>query len=168
MLQSCLLCNNHPWLGALLKHFLPIRLIDQREIGPGRENAMRPLLAVMNVFDSLHHRLREGLLARTLQICSVSHCEIACVARVHTALVAEELAGGETSLEHLLNLLQGTILGLWNEEPDKCCGDQARWEPDVAVLRTPVHSGRVNEVWGSEGSEPGANEANTGGKSESV
>jgi hypothetical protein len=69
---------------------------------------------------------------------------------------------------HLVDLFQCPALGLGKEEVHPDSGDYAGRQPDVAVSRAPVQGGGIDEVWGREGCEPGAEESYCGGESEGV
>ena len=59
-------------------------------------------------------------------------------------------------------------LRLGNEEEHKGRSDEAAWEPDVPVLRTPVQRAGVDEVRCCEGREPRSDKSHTCGETERV
>jgi hypothetical protein len=85
----------------------------------------------------------------------------------HTLILAK-LACAKASLEHLINLLQRSILDLGQEEEDPRRRDTARGKPYESISRTPVHRLWVDKVRRRERSEPCAYETSTGRKTEGV
>lgn len=65
-----------------------------------------------------------------------------------------ELPGGKSGLEHLVNLLQSPILGLWKEEQDEESHDHVAAEPDIPIFGTPIKHRWIDEVGRSEGTKP--------------
>lgn len=82
--------------------------------------------------------------------------------------VVSELARRQLGLKHLVNLLEGAALGLGQEEQNPEHTDDAAGEPDEAILGTPRERGRIDEIWRCKSCEPGAEETNGGGETESV
>lgn len=156
---------------------------------------MAPLLMVMmvtmHVLDHLDRSIRQGLAnSGALNGVGGGHEGVLLSGGVADAgLVAGPLAGGHAGFEHLVDLLEGAALGLrllvsqaalreeWKRSlaaylgdipVDKGSGDQARREPDVAVLRPPVERLRVDEVGRGKGRQPRADEADAGRQPERV
>lgn len=92
-----------------------------------------PMMMMRSILNHLHRGISNRLADRTA-LNSVGSCRKRLLLDARGgSLVACPLSGWYTGFEELVDFFQCAALCLGNEEVDKSCGDEAGWEPDVAV-----------------------------------
>src|SRR5438046_2989546 len=85
-----------------------------------------------------------------------------------SANILPELPRRQLGLEHLVDFFKRPVLNLRKVKVDPSDGKEARWRPNVAVLRPPVQCIGIDEIRGCESGEPSACESNRGCYTEGV
>lgn len=65
-----------------------------------------------------------------------------------------KLPRGHTANKQFVDLLQTAVLHFRHEEVTEDNAKEVRRSPDITILRTPVESGRVDEIWSRERYQP--------------
>src|SRR5271154_119577 len=74
--------------------------------------------------------------------------------------IAFELPRGEMSLEHLIQFFESPVFGLRQEDHEEGDHDEARNEPNPAILGTPIKGSDVDEIRSCERDNPSEKEPN--------